>query len=427
MPSFPRYHGVSRLFAGLGGFLLLLPVLGFSAEASSPALASSDLSNPDSTGSELTSPQSSSPASTRPDLNSQAMAERVAAETQVLDLASLVDLEELIARIADKDVIFIGETHDSYADHLNQLAIIQRLRARGKRLAIGMEFFQQPFQPVLDAYVAGTISEEDMLEQSEYFERWRFDYRLYRPIMRFARAHGIPLIALNVPRELTEKVGDKGLEGLSAEERARLPARIDDSDPSYRARIKAVYDQHPRGPDSDFERFLAVQLLWDEGMAEQAARYLAEHPGTALVVLAGSGHVEYGQGIPRRLERRRPVDMATILNGAHHAFAPDRADYLLFPQPVELPARGLLGVMLDTESEGEGIRIQGFSDDSGAKQAGLREGDRLVRIGGRAIADYTDLRIAMIDAAPGERLAVEALRPGLIGAPERIKVEVELH
>ena len=42
-------------------------------------------------------------------------------------------------------------------------------------------------------------------------------------------------------------------------------------------------------------------------MAERAARYLQEHPEKTLVVLAGGGHLEYGQGIPKRLLRRVPV------------------------------------------------------------------------------------------------------------------------
>jgi predicted metalloprotease with PDZ domain len=46
-----------------------------------------------------------------------------------------------------------------------------------------------------------------------------------------------------------------------------------------------------------------------------------------------------------------------------------------------MPASGLLGVMLDTESEGEGIGVQGFSEDSGAKAAGVEEGDRIVGVG----------------------------------------------
>ena len=33
-----------------------------------------------------------------------------------------------------------------------------------------------------------------------------------------------------------------------------------------------------------------------------------------MVVLAGSGHLEYGQGIPKRLLRRVPVESAILLN-----------------------------------------------------------------------------------------------------------------
>ncbi|WP_242469403.1 ChaN family lipoprotein [Rhabdochromatium marinum] len=357
------------------------------------------------------------------------------AETQVLDVSRLVGLNDLVEHLSAQEVIFIGETHDNYADHLNQLAIIKRLHARGRPLLIGLECFQQPFQSVLDAYVAGTISEQEMLRQTEYFERWRFDYRLYRPILRFARAQGLPLIALNVPSELTRKVGDQGLAGLSAEERASLPATLDDADPdpAYRARIQAVFEQHPRGPNSDFEHFLAVQRVWDHGMAQRAVEALAAHPRSQLVVLAGNGHIEYGQGIPQPVEQRTKRQSVTILNGSSQAFAPDRADYLLFPPPTTLPPAGLLGVMLDTESDSEpkdplsGVRIQDFATESGARDAGLKRDDRLVRIGQWPIADYTDVRIAMLDATPGERLPVQVLRPGLIGAPQRLNFEVELH
>ncbi len=123
--------------------------------------------------------------------------------TRVLDLGALSDMSDLLDRIADRRVVFVGESHDRYEDHLNQLAVIEGLHARGKSLAIGMEFFQQPYQAAIDAYVAGEIDEAEFLRRTEYFDRWRFDYRLYRPILRFAREHGIPVIALNLEAELT--------------------------------------------------------------------------------------------------------------------------------------------------------------------------------------------------------------------------------
>jgi uncharacterized iron-regulated protein len=346
--------------------------------------------------------------------------------TRVLESAHLTDMEALIARLADKRVIFVGEQHDRYTDHLNQAAIIEGLLARGRPVAIGMEMFQQPYQPALDAYVAGEIDEAELLRRTQYFDRWRFDYRLYRPILNLARAHGIPVIALNLESELTRQVGVAGIASLSEADRARLP-EIDSSDSDYRARLDAIFKQHPAEQQRNFEHFLEVQLLWDEGMAERAARHLTEHPDSTLVVIAGSGHIEYGQGIPKRLARRLSVPMATLLNGHGHTPDPGAADFFLYPEAVELPPTGKLGVMLGQPATDGSMPIEGFAEDSGAKTAGLQIGDRLIQVGGQPIASYADIRLVLLDAAPGSRIDVEAVRARRLGTDERLTVEVELH
>lgn len=346
--------------------------------------------------------------------------------TRVLDPRTLTDMDRLIDTIADRRAVFVGESHDRYEDHLNQLAVIEGLHRRGKDLAIGMEFFQQPFQGALDAYIAGEIDEAELLRRTEYFDRWRYDYRLYRPILRFAREQRIPVIALNLEAELTEKVGQGGIASLSPEEQARVPADMDLEDPAYRERVRQVFDMHPTREDRAFEHFLEVQLLWDEGMAERAARYLAEHPEKTLVVLAGAGHVEFGQGIPKRVLRRVQVPSASLLNGSARELDPASADYLLYPRRVELPATGLLGVMLGKGIDAQGARVQGFAEGSGAKAAGIKEGDQIVRIGDQPVTGYGDIRIALIDSRPGQRLPVEVARKGVIGGDEQLTFEVEL-
>jgi uncharacterized iron-regulated protein len=348
-------------------------------------------------------------------------------QTAVVDLATVSGMKQLLEKLATKRVIFVGETHDRFEDHLNQLAIIEDLHERDRDFAIGMEFFQQPFQPHLDAYIAGEISEKELLRRTEYFERWRFDYRLYRPILRYAREHGIPLVALNLEKELTEKVGDGGIGSLSEADRSRIPADIDRGGEGFRARIKAVFEHHPMAKDKNFEHFLEVQLLWDEGMADRAASYLKKHPQKAMVILAGSGHLEYGQGIPKRLLRRVPADSAIVLSGNQRGLDPDIADFLLYPRPVPLPKSGLLGVMLDVGAEGEGVAVQGFADQSGAKEAGMEEGDRIVKVGEDPVSSYSDIRIALLGTRPGEKLPVEVLRKHLVGDDERLTFEVELH
>ncbi|WP_277949334.1 ChaN family lipoprotein [Chromatium okenii] len=178
----------------------------------------------------------------------------------VLDTTQLTTMNQLLERITDQRVIFVGEQHDRYEDHLNQLAIIEGLQARGHALVIGMESFQQPFQAALDAFIAGSIDDAELLRRTEYFERWRYDYRLYRPLLHFARSHRIPVIALNLDVELTSKVGISGIEGLNETEKAKIPTDIDRSNSSYRQRIEAVFNQHPNTQKINFEHFLDVQL-----------------------------------------------------------------------------------------------------------------------------------------------------------------------
>jgi uncharacterized iron-regulated protein len=346
--------------------------------------------------------------------------------TKVLDVASLGEIDQLIEQLADDRLVFVGETHDRYEDHLNQLAIIRGLHERGNAVAIGMEFFQQPFQDKLDAYVAGELSEAELLRETEYFERWRFDYRLYRPILRYAREYGLPLIALNLPREITDKVGDGGIGALSPEEAEQIPSEIDHEIPGYREHLEAIFAMHPKSDGASFEQFLEVQLLWDEGMAERAARWLEAHPGSQLIVLAGSGHVEYGRGIPSRVQRRLELPMSIVMNGQQRALDPKMADFLLYPESVSLPKTGLMGVMLDTESEGQGVGVQGFAQQSGAREAGVKEGDRIIGIGETPISSYADIRIALMDSEPGQQLPIEVLRAPLVGGVEQLRFDVRL-
>ncbi len=319
-------------------------------------------------------------------------------------------LEELLPELARKRVIYVGETHTRYGHHLLQLAVIRGLQRQGVDLAIGMESFQRPYQKWLDAYIQGRIDEAEMLEKTQWYDRWRFDYRLYRPILRFAREHRIPVVALNVRREITDEVSKKGITGLTPAERAALPQQIDRSDQAYRERLHRVFSQHQGRTESDFQRFLDVQYSWDESMAQSVADYLRDHSGKHMVVLAGSGHLAWGSGIPKRVARRIGGDYAIIIP-AEPGVEPGMADYLVVPEQRELPPRPLMGVRIDTS---DGIRITGVTPGSGAEKAGLHKGDRLLAIGGRPVDSYAELRQRLSEYRPGDRIRVKLEREGRI-------------
>lgn len=344
--------------------------------------------------------------------------------SSVLDLKTLSNLDQLVKDLRDTRVVLVGESHDRYEHHLNQLAIIRGLYEQDPRLAIGLEFFQQPFQEYLDRYVAGDLDERTMLKRTEYYSRWRFDYRLYRPILQFAREHGIPLVALNIPGEVTSTVAKQGLEALTPEQRKWVPEEIDRNNPAYETRMRVFFRQHPMMAEGGFERFFDAQLLWDESMAERAARYLKDNPDRRMVVLAGSGHLEYGDGIPSRLKRRLEARQAVVLNGLRGELEPGLADYLLLPERRELPPSGLLGIMLETGTNGP--VVEGFSPGSPARKAGMSKRDRILRINGEKISDYTDIRLALLGYAPGEKVKVDVERKRLFFGRSELSFEVEL-
>ena len=334
----------------------------------------------------------------------------------VVEVAELKTLASITGRLADKKIVYVGEEHDKFAHHLVQLEIIRALHRQSPRIAIGMEMFQRPFQKALDDYTAGRIDERTFLKRSEYFRRWGIDYNLYKPILDFAHAEHIPVIALNIQREIVQKVAKTGLESLSKQEKEQIPRELDFSDREYRSRLEEIFAEHKQS-QSNFEFFYQAQILWDETMAESVDLFLKGHPAYQVVVLAGVGHVQYGSGIPKRSYRRNKLDYAIVLNDA----APKRgiADFVVFPESSAAPSAPLLGVSL-TETD-KIVRVTGLTKDGAAEKAGLQIGDVVIAIDDDPVIAPEDLRIAVFYKKPGDVTHVKVRR-----GDEEIEFNVKL-
>ncbi len=341
----------------------------------------------------------------------------------VVETAKSATLPELMTKLRSERLIYVGETHTALADHQMQLEVLRGMASRPDGLAIGVEWFQRPFQPVLDDYLAGRIDEAEMLRRSEYYERWRFDYRLYRPILRFAREKGIPVLALNASRELTAEIRRVGLDELTADFKAKLPDAFDFTDKGYEQALRQMFDLH-ESDDSDFQRFLEVQLTWDETMAEGVADYLAANPAGRILVLAGRGHVAGRSGIPNRVTRRTGIRGTVIVSFSPAGRLFNDADYLILANDQSLPPSGLMGVLLD-ERDG-GVFIKGFGDNSPAEAAGVKKGDRIVSINGTPIKHFADVKVTMLDQQPGSEIEVSVARDGLFGGEKDLDLKVRL-
>jgi uncharacterized iron-regulated protein len=341
---------------------------------------------------------------------------------EAIDLDTPGTLDSLVTKLAARRVVFIGETHNRYDHHLNQLELIRRLYQVDANLAIGIEYFPKSFQPQVDDYIAGRSTDDQFLRGVNYFRTWGYDYRLYEPIFRFAREHRIPVRALNVPANLTAAVAKEGIRGLSEQQRAELPRDIEPADEAYKTRLRAAFEEHRAMKPDEFDHFVEAQLVWDESMAANAAEYLGTHPGR-MVILAGAGHVVFGSGIPSRLERRTHALYAIVLSSGVE-IEPQIADYIMLSKKQELPPGGVLGASL--KEEDEECRVRSLDPAGAAEKAGIKKGDVLERVAGEPVKTVNDVRVALWDKKPGDRVPVSLRRGHKLGAAARLDFEVEL-
>jgi uncharacterized iron-regulated protein len=327
-------------------------------------------------------------------------------EAPAMEIASVKKLTGIIENVADKRIIYVGEFHDVFAHHAVQFDIIKGIYNTQKNISIGMEMFQRPFQRTLDDFIIGKINEKEFLKKSEYFKRWGFDYNLYKPILDFARSRSIPVIALNIDREIIRKVSEGGIDSLARKEQKAIPHDMDFSDMRYKERLRETFRLHKNAEKKNFNYFYQSQILWDETMSRSIDEFLKDNPDSRMVVLAGQGHLEYGSGIPQRTYRRNGYDYAVILIDAD--VERGIADYVIFPKPVEGITAPKLMVFLKPE-DGR-FEVTGFPHESVSKKAGLQAGDVILALDDVEVNSIGDIKIHLLYKKKGGKIKVKVVR-----------------
>ncbi|MFZ7125843.1 MAG: ChaN family lipoprotein [Desulfobacterales bacterium] len=226
-----------------------------------------------------------------------------------VESGQVMPLEEAVERMADSRIVLVGEHHTRASHHEAQLQIISALEKSGRSVAVGFEMFRSDANPDLESWVDGTLSEEAF--ERIYLDNWNFPWPLYRMLFVHAREAGLPLIGLNVSREITRQVARQGFQSLSEAQKGSLPIVTCDVDENYMAFIRGAHGAHGHG-GMNFTHFCEAQLVWDKSMAANAVRYIDANPGKALVVIAGTGHARKG-GIPAQIREISKAPFTVIL------------------------------------------------------------------------------------------------------------------
>jgi uncharacterized iron-regulated protein len=305
---------------------------------------------------------------------------------------------ELPARLAGVRLLLVGEEHTAMESHRVEKRVLEDLAGAGRRVSIGLEMYPYGEQPWLDQWVGGKLSEKEFVDQSRWYKNWGYHWGYYRDIFLLAGEKQMPMFAINTPREVVAAVRKKGFTGLTEEEAAHIPAKIDTESADHLRLFKASFGDegfHTGMSDDDWKKMFEAQCTWDATMAQNAIAALkkaGDDEKTILVLLAGAGHVTYGLGIQRQASRLFSGKIATLVavpvrddkEKPVRTVRASYADYLWGVARETDPLYPELGAPVVAVAD-KGLQIIDVAKKSVAERAGLAVGDLLVSMDGTPI------------------------------------------
>lgn len=277
-----------------------------------------------------------------------------------------VKLEEIIEALDAADVLFVGERHDDATGHALEAELLRRADERysqgvGKRrtVALSLEMFERDVQTVLDEYLGGLISERHFLLSSRPWNNYQTDYR---PLVEYARAHHLPVIAANAPARYVSRVSAQGpasLSSLSKEARGWLPPLpFPEASAAYaskfntfmsggRAAAQTPSGAQPVNPHAQANphgslHLLEAQTLRDASMAYAISEFLKRGGDPLVVQVNGTFHSEGRMGVPEQLAHYRKKARAVVVTiipdqdrtGFDAASMSSLGDFIILTEPA---------------------------------------------------------------------------------------------
>ncbi|MFZ9657352.1 MAG: ChaN family lipoprotein [Crocinitomicaceae bacterium] len=217
-----------------------------------------------------------------------------------------VSFEKMAAATNDIDLVLFGEFHDNPIAHWLQLELTQRMYdVHQGKLQLGFEMFEQDQQVLLDAYLAGKLSDEQFKDTLRLWPNYSTDYA---PLVAFAKEKNLSCVASNIQRKYASLLFKKGRAALDTlpesikAQMAPLDFKFDTTLTQYQA-MKAM-GAH-MGPGAGW-RMVEAQAIKDATMAHFILYNLWRKPQTVHLHFNGAYHSDFYQGIMWYVLQDRP-------------------------------------------------------------------------------------------------------------------------
>jgi uncharacterized iron-regulated protein len=216
-----------------------------------------------------------------------------------------ISIDDIIKDFANADVLFFGEEHDDSIGHMLEAQVFEKAhKAYGKKIALSLEMFEADVQIILDEYLSGLILEKNLIKEGR---AWK-NYTDYKPLVEYAKANSIPVIAANTPARYTNAVTRNGLEFLPKFSRATyiwLPPSVDTATGKYYEKFLEIMGGHGVMPGMHIYQ---SQNLWDATMAYSMYKFFQKNTDKKVLHLNGRFHTDEKLGIPAQLKKYTSAD-----------------------------------------------------------------------------------------------------------------------
>ncbi len=247
----------------------------------------------------------------------------------IVDVArqAVIDEPTLIARLADADIVLVGETHGNRDHHRLQARLV---KAMGPAVnGVVFEMIDTGQQAAVVLHLQAQPGDTQGLGPALAWERsgWP-DWALYEPIAAAALAVDAEIVGGNLSRDAVDRLMSEGIATLDPALVART-GLAEPLDPSLEGRLVATIDEAHCGfaPDELLPAMADVQRGRDALMADRLVTIKGRGKS---VLIAGSEHVRRDWGVPYYLQRLAPdAKVVTI--------ALREVDERLTTLPVDLP------------------------------------------------------------------------------------------
>lgn len=215
----------------------------------------------------------------------------------------LITIDDIVNDLTNADILFFGEEHNDTIGHVLEADIFKKLNQKfPKGIALSLEMFHTDVQPIVNEYLSDLISEKNFIKEGRAWP----NYNDYRPLVEYAKANRLPVIAANAATRYSNAVTKGGLDILKTFPKSALdilpPTPIDTVTGRYLEKFSGLLGGHSMGGMKVYQ----TQNFWDATMAWSIAKFIKVNKGTKVLHLNGRFHSDEKLGTLAKLQKYAP-------------------------------------------------------------------------------------------------------------------------